>query len=162
MSDYDSARAWGQLIGAVLAPFLLGAIVYGIGAWIASRRAEAARRPTRRGFLIAAIVVTVVGLVASAANVARRGGLDSDEERLAGFYSGIGSGCSKRCTGERFPEAQCKAYCGCVTEEIRRRLPRADALRLARTSPTNPMSDPAAVHLTESAQACLKQHPLTR
>jgi hypothetical protein len=162
MSDYDSARAWGALVGAILAPFLLGAIVYGIGAWIASRRAEAARRSTRRGFLIAAIVVTIVGLVASAANIARRGGNESDEGRLAGFYRGVENGCSKRCIEGQFPDSQCKAYCGCVIDEIRRRLPRAEALRLASTSSPNPMSDPAAVHLTASAQACLKQHPLTR
>jgi len=162
MSAYDSAREWGALVGAVVAPFLLAAIVYGIGAWIASRRAEAARRGTRRGFLIAAIAVAALGLVGSAANLARRGGGDTDETRLAGFFSGVGSGCSKRCAEDKFTEAQCKPFCGCVADEIRRRLPRADALRLARASNPDPRTDPAAPHFTASAQACLRQHPLAR
>ena len=146
-----TAYELGRIAGYLLFPFLVAAIVYGVGRLVILRMEPVRQRRLRRGIAIGAVTA---GLAIAAINLSpliKLGG--DDDKRLPGrLLSSIQKGCQKRCATRGGKEAQCLAFCSCAARELSERVSRED-LR------AREIDDALRAKMVEAARACARDMP---
>lgn len=146
-----AAYEWGRLIGWILAPLVVGLLIYGIGQLATLRMEPMRQRRIRRGVSIGAITVTLVIAAINFSPLVKLGADDANRTSDR-FLASFQRSCNKRCLERGGTTPKCTAYCECAMREVAKRMTREDYA-------AREMTPGFRTKMVEAARVCVEKAP---